>query len=92
MNYEKNIDNGKSSLTVHRFDNLLTSLALDIIRNQNIDPVCVNPGVLHLDNKSYDNLAINFIKKIYILNRKWYVIDSFLPISNFQCKKIFNHD
>lgn len=92
MNNKKNTDNGKSSLAVYRFNDLLISLALDIIGNKNVGPVSQSPSVLHLTSISYDNLLINFIKKIKILNRNWYVIDSFLQISNYQCKKVCNHD
>ena len=69
MNNKKNTDNGKSSLAVYRFNDLLISLALDIIGNKNVGSVSQSPSVLHLTSISYDNLLINFIKKIKILSR-----------------------
>ena len=63
-------DNAKASLTVSRINELLKTVKINIIENNNITNQHLNKHGLHLNEKGSGKLALNFIKKIKELNKK----------------------
>ena len=73
----------------------LASLELKLIDNNNIDSSCLSEGELHLHEKSYGRLALNFMKGMKLFDESWRVGDSFLNslnnVSSFSNDKSDKH-
>ena len=63
------IDAGKATLTVIKLNEHLASLELKLIDNSNIDSSCLSEGGLHLHEKSYGRLALNFMKGMKLIDK-----------------------
>ena len=66
-NLVKRTDNGIATLTVHKVNEHLHALKLDMVGNSNINVTGLNGGGLHLNKTGTGKLAVNFIKKIKAL-------------------------
>lgn len=55
------IDNSKARLTLLQLRSKLEKLEVPLIKNENIDVDCLGRGGLHLNEKGYKKLAMNFI-------------------------------
>ena len=62
-------DEPKASITINHLNEHLNELNLSLVDNSNINGSCLTRKGLHLNDKGYGKLAINFLKKINTFNK-----------------------
>ena len=68
-NVIQRVDEPKASITINHLNEHLNELNLSIVDNSNINGSCLTRKGLHLNDKGYGKLAINFLKKINTFNK-----------------------
>ena len=68
-NLIKRTDSNEAAKTVDKVNELLFTLQLDIVNNNNITKSELTRKGLHLNDIAYGKLAVNFVRKIKNLKR-----------------------